>query len=251
MSSDVFRKGDRVYNHVFGWGKVLRVFNMTCSVEFDDGKTRAIHNKRLSFKEYDLVNGGFTHERPFELEEGKDYVSEDGDCLILDFKRNDYNYGFIGEMWRSGIIINEGVGRWSKAYVDVVKNMLEGEAVRRFGGDWAYVRIKECMVWGRDYKYLNKGVLSEEVSKRLNGWEIWSRNGCIFYGGKWAEPLVLNNLKPFQKVLVRDFDNTKWRIDLFSNTSDEYGFECMSDYWDQCVPFEGNEYLLGTKNNPE
>lgn len=59
-------------------------------------------------------------------------------------------------------------------------------------------------------------------------------------------------LKPFDKVLVRDDDDTTWRCDFFSHLGDKEGvFICLTTWWKQCIPYEGNEHLLGTTNNPE
>ena len=64
--------------------------------------------------------------------------------------------------------------------------------------------------------------------------------------------------KPFDKVLVRDEDDKEWHISLFAreivDDSDglSYKHECSNGtLWDCCIPFEGNEYLLGTAENPE
>lgn len=64
--------------------------------------------------------------------------------------------------------------------------------------------------------------------------------------------------KPFDKVLVRDEENEKWNISLFAreivDDSDglSYKYECSNGtLWDYCIPFEGNEHLLGTAENPE
>lgn len=58
--------------------------------------------------------------------------------------------------------------------------------------------------------------------------------------------------EPFDKVLVRDSDHSKWECDIFSHLGDKEGlFVCISDWWRQCIPYEGNEHLLGTKNKPE
>lgn len=64
--------------------------------------------------------------------------------------------------------------------------------------------------------------------------------------------------KPFDKVLVRKEGNKKWNISLFAreivDDSDglSYKYECSNGtLWDCCIPFEGNEYLLGTAENPE
>ena len=58
----------------------------------------------------------------------------------------------------------------------------------------------------------------------------------------------INTLKPFDKVLVRDFDNGIWEIDFFSRLLDEKHFKCLDLSHVQCIPFEGNEHLFGTTN---
>ena len=63
----------------------------------------------------------------------------------------------------------------------------------------------------------------------------------------------ISTLKPFDKVLVRDNDTQKWTVDLFSfyDTTLVYPFSCVGHYISQCIPYEGNEHLLGTTNNCE
>ena len=56
-------------------------------------------------------------------------------------------------------------------------------------------------------------------------------------------------LKPFDKVLVRDFDNTPWEIDFFSRLLDGKHFKCVDLSYVQCIPYEENKHLLGTTND--
>lgn len=59
-------------------------------------------------------------------------------------------------------------------------------------------------------------------------------------------------LKPFDKVLVRDRDDRKWGCDFFCHLGDKEGvFVCISSWWRQCIPYEGNEHLLGTTNKQQ
>ena len=61
-----------------------------------------------------------------------------------------------------------------------------------------------------------------------------------------------HQFKSFDKVLVRDDDDTTWRCDFFSHLGDKEGvFICLTTWWKQCIPYEGNEHLLGTTNNPK
>lgn len=59
--------------------------------------------------------------------------------------------------------------------------------------------------------------------------------------------------KPFQKVLVRNTDSGDWSVDIYSYYADldPYPHRCVGGYWLHCIPFEDNEYLLGTTNSPE
>lgn len=57
--------------------------------------------------------------------------------------------------------------------------------------------------------------------------------------------------KPFEKVLVRDGDQYEWQCNFFSGIDKENFYLCVSARWEQCIPYEGNEHLLGTTNKPE
>lgn len=64
--------------------------------------------------------------------------------------------------------------------------------------------------------------------------------------------------KPFDKVLARDEGDKEWHISLFAREIvDDYNglpyrYECSNGIiWDYCIPFEGNEHLLETAENPE
>lgn len=63
--------------------------------------------------------------------------------------------------------------------------------------------------------------------------------------------------KPFDKVLVKYHEDDNWKASLFTRiiTDDQDGetkYECLNGtVVVYCIPFEGNEHLLGTAENPE
>lgn len=61
------------------------------------------------------------------------------------------------------------------------------------------------------------------------------------------------DLKPFDKVLVRDRNDCRWNIGLFSfyKINKPYTYKCINGSYIQCIPYKGNEHLLGTTNNPD
>lgn len=74
-----------------------------------------------------------------------------------------------------------------------------------------------------------------------------------------AEKKIIVNLKhkcefkPFDKVLGRNEKDDVWEADLFSHYRKEsqYPFRCIGCSRKYCIPYEGNEHLLGIRNNPE
>ncbi|MBO5172057.1 MAG: hypothetical protein J6B83_03270 [Bacteroidaceae bacterium] len=68
-----------------------------------------------------------------------------------------------------------------------------------------------------------------------------------------AEKFDINTLKPFDKVLVRDDNTLKWAINLWMSFEPdvELGYQCLRDTYGQCIPYEGNEHLLLTKDMPD
>lgn len=72
--------------------------------------------------------------------------------------------------------------------------------------------------------------------------------------GTIEQPKKKQVFKPFDKVLVRDFEDEKWGIDFFEKINDddeEFTFNCIFANWTFCIPYEGNEELLDTSNSPK
>lgn len=72
-------------------------------------------------------------------------------------------------------------------------------------------------------------------------------------GKRWnAEKKVVEDIKteyqfkPFERVLVRDNRNEAWRAAFFSYINEYKRYVTTSMAWKYCVPYEGNEHLLGT-----
>lgn len=61
-------------------------------------------------------------------------------------------------------------------------------------------------------------------------------------------------LKPFDKVLVRNDANKKWSINLFSYYDEEdklFPYVCLDGCYHYCIPYaDYNKHVLGTTINP-
>ena len=82
-------------------------------------------------------------------------------------------------------------------------------------------------------------------------------NAESHFGGKYnhetlqVEPVKFKcQFKPFDKVLVRDCIEQKWEATIFSyydQTAEEgFPYMCITSCYHYCIPYEGNEHLLGT-----
>lgn len=63
-----------------------------------------------------------------------------------------------------------------------------------------------------------------------------------------------HEFKPFDRVLVRDCKDENWAVNIFGyNTDGEKGlYYCIGNgCWRYCIPYEGNEHLVGTPDKPE
>lgn len=70
---------------------------------------------------------------------------------------------------------------------------------------------------------------------------------------KEQHKLIKQELKPFDKVLVRNNTDENWTINLFSRYDEknkEYPFICIGAHYKYCTPYKGSEYLLDTANSP-
>lgn len=76
----------------------------------------------------------------------------------------------------------------------------------------------------------------------------WSKFTAPWYKKEKFDP---NTLKPFDKVLVRDDESCKWRIDFYSHKYENmtYPYRCIGKAYTYCIPYnEETKHLIETKD---
>ena len=100
--------------------------------------------------------------------------------------------------------------------------------------------------------YLDSIKMGEIVGRNTNGtFIVKNMLGGMFVAH--ADDMELHKpheFKPFDKVLVRSSDELFWSCDLFSHI-DNGTYVCIGGGWSQCIPYEGNEHLVGTTDKPK
>lgn len=125
---------------------------------------------------------------PFELELGKDYVSDDGKTIVIDRRGDGWNSGFYVNNFSTSLLCSNPL-QWQEASSKQVREAFEKELVRRYGEDWRNVKIKECMYNKRNER-LNTYSYGIYIKKNYTStWTVWNKNGCLYNNGKWAEVL--------------------------------------------------------------
>lgn len=87
-------------------------------------------------------------------------------------------------------------------------------------------------------------ILFDTLAKRGKAWDA-EKKAIVGLKPKFDE------LKPFDKVLVRDSESDKWRANLFGYIDKDEYYHCVYAKWVYCIPYAGNEHLLGTTKDVE
>lgn len=92
-------------------------------------------------------------------------------------------------------------------------------------------------------------VLSTEIQK--NGdFEIKDQRDWSKFKAP-VEKFDYSTLQPFDKVLVRDSDNSFWKCNFLSQMFNHTAY-CVGSYWDQMIPYnDETKHLVGTNNMPD
>lgn len=86
-----------------------------------------------------------------------------------------------------------------------------------------------------------KQQLFEALAKKGKAWDAENKEVADL------KPKV----KPFDRVLVRDSKSDNWRANLFGYIGKDGYYHCVYANWAYCIPYIGNESLLGTTKDVE
>ena len=173
---------------------------------------------------------------------------EEAECSLFPSARmRDWNKFFK----RGDVVVNEYSG------LITVFDGWKNDDYTKFNTTIDYYKVSDS--WGKEDIYctgIYRRATDEERAKFIAAAEE-------HYGGKYnpetlkVEPIKVIepkcSFKPFDKVLVR-YGNGIWGATFFSRYDNKsawayVGVDCIN--WEQCIPYEGNEHLLGTDKSPE
>lgn len=159
---------------------------------------------------------------------------------------------------------------WSKFFKrgDIVYNPhSQMYAVFECWANGDYTEFNTTINYYKDHTFGEEDVCDTECFVKANDEQkktLFIAAAEKYYGGQYnpetlqVEPVKVVepkcSFKPFDKVLVRCNEDSVWRCELFShyNTfNKQCPYVCLSSVYKCCIPYEGNQHLLGTTNNPK
>ena len=123
--------------------------------------------------------------------------------------------------------------------VEIKNGYLQPIALRCLGGDMVYIGVD-----GRLFpSYEGECIIFP--SKDQRDWSKFER----FWDKPKVEKFDVNTLHPFDKVLVRNYNNRIWEPDFFGYIKGDWVWSLQTAY-NQCIPYnEETKHLLGTTND--
>ena len=184
--------------------------------------------------------------------EGKMFVDYDGECILFPSRENrDWSKFEPTCEFKDGDIVATNTGNWI--------GITTGGRVHSFIPTYCVLgsNSKVELYFGRKEEWSFERLATEEEKQRLF-------DAIKEHGYKWnAETKTLEKLvkpkfdpktlKPFDKVLARDTENSTWRGTLFShynkNNGIFYPFITVGGAFGLCIPYnDETKHLLGTSD---
>ena len=107
----------------------------------------------------------------------------------------------------------------------------------------------DLKIYNNGTNRLSKEITLASIEARNKFYSILVREGYIY--DKEQHKVVRQEFKPFDKVLVKNNSEDPWKTDIYLNDlEDAYGhYRCTTGHYKLCIPYKGNEYLLGETIN--
>lgn len=190
--------------------------------------TLASKEEVLKFiKSVEEINNGKLNLETLEIEKQPEF--KDGDILCVIDNSDNYHYILIYK------------GQDDKNIYRYVTMFLDGD-----------LNLKDGAYLTKPKDYFIRYTTSEEKQKLFAALakegKAWDSEKKII-----VELKPKCKFKPFDKVLGRNEKDDVWEAELFSHYREEsqYPFCCIGFARKYCIPYEGNEHLLGTTKDVE
>lgn len=243
----------------FQWkkGDILRHNTYAIVIMFDsfinDNYTKLKFNYKLGPEQYDMSSDSTERFTKVSEQEAKSYIIQIEAEYNVKLNNEISEFEKTPAEFKDGdVVVSDGIAPlfYSKC-IFILKgdiNTVENKAR-------AYVLYNEC----KDSIYFDtfatklrernihlatnseKQQLFDALAKEGKAWDVEKKKIV-------GLPPKFDELKPFDKVLVRDDKEDLWFANIFSYRHRDM-YYCLGECYRYCIPYEGNEKLLGTMDD--
>ena len=196
--------------------------NFSCSYTCKTEEWEKMENSKNYISEIERVMNGKLNLKTLEIEKAQPEF-KDGDIAFADYGN------------RQDVFIVSGRTGLSEGYSSFISMDLSSLTLS-MGYRNSFFKKDLCKL--RLATEEEKQQLFDALAKEGKTWDV-EKKMIVNLKPKWTP-------KPFDKVLVRDSKSSKWRANLFSYKNVNEPYCCVYAGWNYCIPYEGNEHLLGT-----
>ena len=243
-SKFVWRKGDVLQYKNGGGGAIFMGWSDDSYTHFEssffrDWRGVGIGKKMLAFKTEDFEKADESTVN-FIIDGINEYSDGKFNLSTLTIER-------LGSQFKDGDIVRQGVLNGTNIYI--IKTCID--KIDNKYDYYARYNTQDKEVNYNDWSHISPTARLATESEKQQLFDALEKEGK-----RWnPETKTLEDLpkkcefKAFDKVLVRNYDSWRWRINLFSHyeKDTQFKYACLSGNFLQCIPYnEQTKHLLGT-----
>ena len=243
----------------FQWkkGDILRHNTYAIVVMFDsfinDDYTKFKFNYKLGPEQYDMSSDSTERFTKVSEQETKSYITQIVTEYDVKFNNEISEFEKTPAECKDGdVVVSDGIAPlfYSKCIfilkgdINTVENKARAYALYNEFKDRIYFDTFATKLRERNIHLATnseKQQLFDALAKEGKAWDVEKK---MIVG----LPPKFDELKPFDKVLVRDDKEDLWCANIFSYRHRDM-YYCLGECYRYCIPYEGNEKLLGTMDD--
>lgn len=243
----------------FQWkkGDILRHNTYAIVVMFDsfinDDYTKFKFNYKLGPEQYDMSSDSTERFTKVSEQETKSYITQIETKYDVKFNNEISDFEKTPAEFKDGdVVVSDGIAPlfYSKCIfilkgdINTVENKARAYALYNEFKDRIYFDTFATKLRERNIHLATnseKQQLFDALAKEGKAWDV-EKKKIVGLLPKFDE------LKPFDKVLVRDDKEDLWFANIFSYRHRDM-YYCLGECYRYCIPYEGNEKLLGTMDD--
>lgn len=243
----------------FQWkkGDILRHNTYAIVVMFDsfinDDYTKFKFNYKLGPEQYDMSSDSTERFTKVSEQETKSYITQIETEYDVKFNNEISDFEKTPAEFKDGdVVVSDGIAPlfYSKCIfilkgdINTVENKARAYALYNEFKDRIYFDTFATKLRERNIHLATnseKQQLFDALAKEGKAWDV-EKKKIVGLLPKFDE------LKPFDKVLVRDDKEDLWFANIFSYRHRDM-YYCLGECYRYCIPYEGNEKLLGTMDD--